>query len=107
MLKTKTTRQTKNALKSYWTTSVLVLVNLFVIGALLFMMTKSDNQSANIANATQRISDLSIQNQTLQEKIADAQSIDNVTQKANALGMVPASDILYVQTSGVYSDNLH
>ncbi len=91
---------------TYKLTALLVLLNFAVIFSLLVLMTHSDTQSTNITDYSNNISTLSIKNQVLQEKIADAQNIDQVYQKAQTLGMHEADNILYVTNSNAISYNM-
>jgi len=77
-------------------TALLLVVNIALMGALLMFMMGSDSQGVNIGSYTNQINALNIQNQQIQESIAQNQSIANLSTQAGNLGLVPVQNIVYM-----------
>lgn len=99
--------ESHNLFTSYRFTAIMACVNICIIAAMLIFMTRTDNQSANISQDTSAIAQMNIQNQVLQEQIAQAQSISSVDQKAQELGMAPVTSIIYLTNGNIVADNMH
>lgn len=84
---------------------ILVIFNVLIIGALLFLMNYSTTQTNNVSQVISQLNDLNIKNQVLQEKIAQTQGIDKVKNEASKLGLVEAKNVQYINSSDIISYN--